>query len=347
MSYRLLGVAFFAIFVAFSYSFAFMYGLVGQSVKLDCSLMMLYGPALYFYFKSLIHSDFKLLKGDSKHLIPHGVVLFWLYLSYFFKTPIEGNLLPADLSLTHFNCLTANFIGRIHFAFYLVLSYRAIRYTQQVVRQTQSAEHRLNLNWIYYLIGACFLIIVFSLFRFLSPLMGIGVLEQPLMVVELALLLLFVNSLLFKGLRQPSIFKGISAEDEKVVDNVSNKYASSKLEQAQSEQLLKRLLNYMKHEKPFLNYSITLNHLAKDLNIPAKQLSQIINQQLNQNFYEFINNYRIEEAKRLLSLPTNQDARINEVMYDAGFSSKSTFNNVFKKFTGQTPSQFKRALRNH
>ncbi|MDX1667550.1 MAG: helix-turn-helix domain-containing protein, partial [Saprospiraceae bacterium] len=81
--------------------------------------------------------------------------------------------------------------------------------------------------------------------------------------------------------------------------------------------------------------------LAEMLDLPAKTLSQVINESLDQHFFDFINQYRIEEAKRLLCLSKNSFTTILEVMYAAGFNSKSSFNTAFKKHTGTTPSQFR------
>jgi ligand-binding sensor domain-containing protein/AraC-like DNA-binding protein len=103
-----------------------------------------------------------------------------------------------------------------------------------------------------------------------------------------------------------------------------------------------QLINKMDSKKYYLQSTLTLNELAGYLSIPAYQLSHIINNKQNKNFNEFINEYRINEAKRILE--TSKDAKINilELAYQTGFNSKSVFNSSFKKFTGQTPSQFKR-----
>jgi YesN/AraC family two-component response regulator len=97
----------------------------------------------------------------------------------------------------------------------------------------------------------------------------------------------------------------------------------------------------MEHSKLYLQSELTLQDLADQLEIPSYQVTQAINEGLNKNFYDLVNGYRVEEAKRLLSDPVTRNNKILTVGMDAGFNSKTTFNTVFKKFTGQTPSEFK------
>ena len=97
----------------------------------------------------------------------------------------------------------------------------------------------------------------------------------------------------------------------------------------------------MQKEKPHLNQTLTLNNLAASLNVQPKILSQIINQNLNKNFYDFINDYRVNEAKTILSDNSKAEMTVLEILYECGFNSKSVFNTAFKRYTGLTPSEFR------
>ena len=97
----------------------------------------------------------------------------------------------------------------------------------------------------------------------------------------------------------------------------------------------------MEVEKLYLETELTLQELADRVGAPAYQISQAINEGLNKNFYDLINAYRVDEAKQLLLNPTNSNFTILSVAFEAGFNSKTTFNTVFKKFTGLTPSDFR------
>jgi AraC-like DNA-binding protein len=98
----------------------------------------------------------------------------------------------------------------------------------------------------------------------------------------------------------------------------------------------------MLQNEPYLNPELSLKQLAIELKTPERLLSGVINQYSNQNFYDFTNNFRIEKAKKLLAEDTLNRNTIQEIFYDSGFNSKSTFNLAFKKATGITPTEFKK-----
>ena len=99
----------------------------------------------------------------------------------------------------------------------------------------------------------------------------------------------------------------------------------------------------MNKEKPFLESDLTLSGLANKLFITPHELSQVINERLNQNFFEFINHYRVEEAKNMIIDPANKSLKMAVIGFNVGFNSTSAFNTAFKKHTRVTPSQFRKA----
>ena len=130
--------------------------------------------------------------------------------------------------------------------------------------------------------------------------------------------------------------KNIQAKEDR------KKYQTSALTPDRAEGILEKLLLLMQEEKVYLDPDLTLKKLSEKLFVHYNHLSQIINEKLNQSFNDFVNGYRIEEAKGKLKDPIERDKTILEIAYDVGFYSKSVFNTAFKKFTGETPSQFKR-----
>jgi AraC-like DNA-binding protein len=108
-----------------------------------------------------------------------------------------------------------------------------------------------------------------------------------------------------------------------------------------SEGYLKKLEAFMVEERPHLDSTLTLPQLSGQLGISVHHLSQVINDKRKQNFFEFINCYRVEEAKLLLRDKNKQHLTITAIGFEAGFNSNSSFNDVFKKQTGQTPSQYR------
>ena len=99
----------------------------------------------------------------------------------------------------------------------------------------------------------------------------------------------------------------------------------------------------METEKPFLIPELTLNQLAEKVSIPPRSLSEVINSIFHQNFFDYINSYRIQEAKQLL-MNSNDNKTILYILLEVGFNNKSVFNNAFKKHTGMTPTQWKKSI---
>jgi AraC-like DNA-binding protein len=145
----------------------------------------------------------------------------------------------------------------------------------------------------------------------------------------------------YMGLKQPEIFSGKIIEDLSESTEDKKKYKKSALSEDIAENYLNKLQKYIQTDKPHLNSAITLPELAQNLSMSIHHLSQIINQRLNQNFYEFINHYRVEEAKKMILDPAYKHLTIAAIGYDSGFNSNSSFNSVFKKATGKTPSQYR------
>ena len=101
----------------------------------------------------------------------------------------------------------------------------------------------------------------------------------------------------------------------------------------------------MKEEKPYLDPLLSINKLAEVTKMPQYKISKLLNNSLNQNFYDFVNGYRIEEIKSRLAKGEAESYSILGIAMDSGFNSKASFNRVFKKTTGVTPSAYLKSLK--
>ena len=122
----------------------------------------------------------------------------------------------------------------------------------------------------------------------------------------------------------------------------AGRYKNSKLSEAEARTIASRLIELMEVDRIYLDSELTVEKLAAIMHIPRKQLSQVLNEQFKQNFNSFINTYRIIEAQKLILDPRYRKNKLLVVALDAGFNSKSVFNQAFKKHAGCTPSQFLR-----
>ena len=169
-------------------------------------------------------------------------------------------------------------------------------------------------------------------------------------------LTLFAFAFSIYGYKQPQIYKhyGIGEETGPSPERNGNakndqgngKYQRSGLKKAEADRYLKQLLRIMEEEKPYLNGELSINDLTMRMNIPRHYLTQILNEKLGKNFYTFVNEYRVKEVIRLMNDPRYRHFTLLALGFEAGFNAKSSFNSIFKNFTGMTPSEYREKLRN-
>jgi YesN/AraC family two-component response regulator len=156
----------------------------------------------------------------------------------------------------------------------------------------------------------------------------------------------------YKGITQSTLWKSKPDLSKEIVEKqiheaeeieVLNKKTEKRTQAVDSkfEEINTRILGLMTQEKLYQETELTLQNLADKLNFPSYQVSQAINTGMQKSFYDLVNSYRVEEAKRLLTESNSRNYTILSVGFEAGFNSKTTFNTVFKKFTGRTPTEFR------
>jgi AraC-like DNA-binding protein len=119
------------------------------------------------------------------------------------------------------------------------------------------------------------------------------------------------------------------------------KYLKQAFPTERRKECLERIRDFMSREKPYLHEKLTIVEFSEMIGLPVHLISMTINSELSQNFYAFINNYRIEAAKDKLRSQECMDSSILDIAYEVGFNSKSTFNAIFKRSTGTTPKKYR------
>ena len=167
---------------------------------------------------------------------------------------------------------------------------------------------------------------------------------------------LLVYGIGYMGLRQPEVFRYQTAELPVPKSEVASAPPASESEpparrqerstlgDVEAAQLRQSLLRIMEDEQPWKESELTLADLASRLNTTTHKLSEVLNSQMSQTFYDFVNGYRVREVQRRIRAGEARSLKILALAMDAGFASKSTFNEVFKKHTSQTPSAFRQSV---
>lgn len=281
-------------------------------------------------------------------------ILFFTNPIYKFKTKDRGHLiLPTIyLALLIFNNSTDNNLQNFiivlllfNAILYTLKSYLILRKHQRKIALFASSTNDIDLKWLENIIIIVVLIVVtVSIFN----LIYIGL---PLNLYLNIVMLGAVLFIMYNVLKQKEIFPINEKHREEViaieVDQESTNAAKRKILNDNELAELKSKLNVLMKEKHlYLNHDINLASLSEEMNITPHQLSYIINNGFNQNFFQFINGYRVDKAKSLLLDKSSDKLTILGIAYESGFKSKTAFNTTFKKFTNQTPSEFKKQSSN-
>jgi AraC-like DNA-binding protein len=224
---------------------------------------------------------------------------------------------------------------------YTILSFLKIRKHQKKILAFASNTIEIDLSWLEYIISAILLLsIVVTLYN-------VFFISLPLNVFINCFLLIIIFFVAYNSLKQKEIYPLDEILRKEIISmNDEEKSGELKRKIVPDSDLIKfksKLIELMKVEKPYLDSELNLIKLAELINMTPHQLSYIINTGFNENFFRFVNNYRVEKAKELLLKEEMDKLSILGIAFESGFNSKTSFNNTFKKITGLTPSGFKKS----
>jgi AraC-like DNA-binding protein len=300
-------------------------------------LLLLFGPLLYLYTQSILYRDFRLSLSKGWHFLPF--VLLFVITEIYWQT--RG---PGERRLMLEQVMTRKVPGYQYwdsalifgqFFLYMFASFRLIGRFKRAAGDSFSDYRRIDIRWLsnslLFFTAAMALAAVNSFIGLTS----LAAYWLPVFLVVIGLVWVYINVLLLKALKDSELFGVLG-------DAPPAAAPTGPVEEWRG--ILDQLRGHMGTRRPWLDPDLTLEQLALQLKLRPKLLSQAINEGLGQNFFEFINRYRIEEARRLLTNPADKKITVLEVLYQVGFNSKSSFNTVFKKQTGLTPSEFKKKM---
>lgn len=329
----------------------FFYSLYNESIYqypillgIQFPLPLLHGVFLYFYVSTVTQQLTPSKSVRILHFIP--AILTLIYLIPFFNLPSQNKIdifKSGGKGYETFQTVImyAVFLSGIVYVFW---SLAILRNHKKRIRNHFSNIEQINLKWL----------------KFLTY--GIGMIWSLVIFIQNDIIIfigvsIFVILIGFFGLQQQNIFgiinpTDLTPNDEESVELPKNlppskvKYGSSGLKQEKEDECYILLAKLIEEEKVFKNPNLSLNDLASKLVIHPNYLSQIINKRVGKTFYDYINWYRVEEFKHLITIPSNQQFTLISLAYDCGFNSKSSFNRYFKKIAGLTPTQYSKTILN-
>lgn len=291
---------------------------------LRLSLTFLQMPGLLLYISSACFSDFRLRPIHLWHGAPFAVagLLLWRACA----TPSAQGLRPVMiLVLTGLH---------VQFYVYIVLAFLKLRRFRAIFRDNYADASSRTFSWLLQLCLAASVAHTFVLVKDLAGWTGSPVAQALNVAVSLTALAVTVW-FAAKALYQPDLFRQVDAHQDARAE-------PDRKPDAETLARLDRLLAHMQTRAPYLDANLSLKKLARQMSMPARDLSVLINSARGQSFFEFINAYRIDRAADLLADPAHADMSVLDVLYEVGFNSKSSFNTAFKRCIGQTPSDYRR-----
>lgn len=297
-------------------------------------LPLIHGPFLLLYVYSLIRPSPAFRKIEWLHFLPVTAFYIFIFPDAFLLSASELLEFAFETVENHPPLYFIIFGGLINVSgvVYVIWSLIVLYKHKKNIEDNFSYTEKINLNWLKKLVIGMALIWATVLLFDSADYIYVAVTG-------------FVFIIGFFGSRQGAIFTdNISSDRSPEKKTEKNKYKKSALTEKQSKEYLNSLNLLMDEEKPYLESKITLKDISERLEIHPNHLSQVINENLRLNFYDFINQYRVEEVKKRLAGDTSRRFTLLSHAYGSGYSSKSSFNEVFKKFTGLTPSQYQKQL---
>ncbi|RYD97011.1 MAG: AraC family transcriptional regulator [Sphingobacteriales bacterium] len=315
------------------------------------------GPVVYFYTQSLLNPSFRFTKKAALHFLPAGLYLVYTGVIFITDRVLLGRYwFLASQSDPDFD-LWYQLTGFGMMFYYAVRSLRYYRHFRRLMLQVTSYAEGLRFDWVRRFLLAFLSMITlrvlayglsllgfddysdswwyylgFALVFYYMAIRGYGNLQEgpvayrPLPSGQETLLLLPAT-----GLDAPGTY---IADDEPIANE------AAPTEDPELQLWKDRLAVHMRDAAPYKDPELSLSTLARQLGLPAAQLSRVVNRGFACNFNDFINGYRVRAVQTAIEAGEHRRQTLLGIAYDCGFNSKATFNRAFLKGTGQSPRAF-------
>lgn len=302
-------------------------------------------PVFYLYVLSVCYSDFKLKPQYLLHALPFLMANLTLLPRFYGVDTaskihfIENRQSMIELKFNHI-------LLHVQMVIYFIAVFRVLRKSKTLYLENYAGKNINSYYWLFQFTVVLCIVYGIALLKNILKFSDYVYISEGIKVGLLLLSLFIICWYLFKALNHPELFRNVDSKLKLVSEMVSEEKNNEEPVTSDGEynEDILRLKNYMVEKKPFLNSSLTIQEVSGDIGIPVRELSLLINHQLGQHFYDFVNTYRIENAMNILKDETKSKVTVLEILYEVGFNSKSSFNTAFKKHTGTTPTLYRKSL---
>lgn len=313
-----------------------------------------FGPLVYLYARAASDRSWRFEKRTLIHFVPVAINTLAFSPYYFMsgasKLAMMDGWVAGDVPLQLAILDPFKYVSGLSYSIATVMYLR--RHRRQI-EHSYSNIGRVNLTWLMTLTVAAFGIWLLATTLKIAGVAGL--VRDAHISLAMAVLVYAIG---YMGLRQPEVFRYETAEYPvpKAVATVqppapppdepepASRYERSGLSDLEARRLKASLLAIMDAERPWRESELTLADLAERLGSTPHKLSEVLNSEVGQTFYDFVNGYRVREVQRRIKAGDARALKMLALAMDAGFASKSTFNQAFKKHTSQTPSDFRQAV---
>ncbi len=298
-----------------------------------CTALLLKGPTLYLYVCAITQQSFKFQQRQLVHLIPAVLCTIWLLCFQLDSFDLRFWTYDNKLRIKLVN--TVWYFVKVMPLIYIIVAIGVLKTYRTQLKNQYSYFSPTEPGWLTILtIGFLFswslTLIVHITAQFVGPQIA-----DSFGIVENYVVFILINALFTYSVVYAHQLLTTKPVVEVVKEKVDEKLTNSAILKVQRG---------MEIDKLFLKHNLNIDQFSKRIDLPVKDVSAVINKHYDTNFFEFMNKYRVEEAKRLLSDPSYANVTILDILLQAGFNSKSAFHRFFNRLVGVSPTEFRKLI---
>ncbi len=338
--------AFFFIFSAIDLSGFFMYMYIEGHENLEIfrsTFCLIEMPLFFLYVQAVCYSDFRLIWKHLIHLLPF-VLVNLIFIPRIYVPINNGSFMGILNKMSEIYLI--QILIEFQYVFYIISVFLILKKYKEIYLENYTDPGSSTYKWLFQM--TCVFLVAHSVVALKNVIRYSGFREVSLWAnVLVGSIALFITCwFIIKALNHPELFRGINSKiklAKDILPEVEEKPESVNVQNDFINNQITALKQYMVEKEPFLDPSLTIQELSNQIDMPVRDLSVLINHHINQHFFDFVNEYRIHKAMRILKDPSKSQLTVLEILYEVGFNSKSSFNTSFKKYTNVTPTAYRNA----